>query len=279
MKDFSIFKNRYFIKADFILENPIHIGKGVSLAPTGTDLPVIKTPEDLPYIPGSSVKGVFRSEFERIIRTFESLEIILDANIKLGACNIFVDTEKCISQEKLEQLKEKCRENGKINDEKFTREILDNSCTVCKLFGSTEIASRIYFKDMFLNIKDISLKTEIRDGIAIDRDTGTTKKGAKFDYEIVPSKYCFKFEVILENVEIWQVQLFSLMLKEWEKGNIAIGGKKSIGLGFGKLQNIEIKKIEAKDILEYLIDDKKEIVKLDQLIENFNKKIKGGKNA
>ena len=71
MKDFSTFKNRYFIKADFILESPIHVGKGVSLEPTGTDLPVIKTPEGRPYIPGSSIKGVFRSELINTANSFK----------------------------------------------------------------------------------------------------------------------------------------------------------------------------------------------------------------
>lgn len=289
MNDFHSFKNRYFITAELGMERPLHIGKGASLEPVGTDLPVVKTREGLPYIPGSSIKGVLRSELERMLKTLDSQKIKLKGNKQIWACNIFEEREKCIPQRKganpdrrsKKELEEESKENGKINEEKFTQKIIENSCTACSLFGSTEIASRIYFKDTFLSDKSTHIKTEIRDGVAIDRDTGTAKKGAKFDYEIVPSGSRFKFEAILENVEPWEVGLLGLVLKSWERGEIAIGGKTSAGLGWGKLENIVVEKVEGKDILNYAINNKKEPADLDTLIQELQNKLemKKGENA
>jgi CRISPR-associated RAMP protein (TIGR02581 family) len=281
MNDFYSFKNRYFITAELILDRPLHIGKGTSLEPTGTEMPILKTPDGRPYLPGSSVKGVIRSEFERMLRTLDSLRVKMNGN-RIWACNIFDEKEKCIPQHKginpnrksIEELEEECKEKGRINEEKFTQRIMENCCTACSIFGSTEIASRIYFKDIFILERNIAIKTEIRDGVAIDRDTGTAKKGAKFDYEIAPAGCSFKFEAILDNVETWEVGLIGLVLQSWQAGGIAIGGKKSSGLGWGRLQNIKLEKVDEKGLLAYLIENKKESVDFNSLIKELKNKLK-----
>ena len=270
MKDFSSFQNRYFVTAELVMEKPLHIGKGASLEPVGTDLPVIKTADGLPFIPGSSVKGVLRSKIERILRTLDSQKIKLGGR-RIWACNIFDEKEKCISRESKKELE-------KESEEKFTQKILERSCTACSLFGSTEIASRIYIKDMPL-IDEIGLRTEIRDGIAIDRDTGTVKEHAKFDYEVVPAKTRFKFEAVLENVEPWEVGLFGVVLKLWERGDIAIGGMTSRGLGWGRLENIRIEKVNGKDLVEYILNGKRRPVNLEEYVEEFQSKLEEGENA
>lgn len=286
MKDFSSFQNRYFVTAELVMEKPLHIGKGASLEPVGTDLPVIKTADGLPFIPGSAVKGVLRSEIERILRTLDSQRIKLGGR-RIWACNIFDEKEKCIPQHKgtgsnrksREELEEESKgRDGKIEEEKFTQKILEHSCTACSLFGSTEIASRIYIKDMPL-IDEIGLRTEIRDGIAIDRDTGTVKEHAKFDYEVVPAKTRFKFEAVLENVEPWEVGLFGVVLKLWERGDIAIGGMTSRGLGWGRLENIRIEKVNGKDLVEYILNGKRRPVNLEEYVKEFQNKLEEGENA
>lgn len=285
MNDFSSFKNRYYINADIVMERPLHIGKGASLEPIGTDLPVIKTPDERPYIPGSSIKGVLRTLFEKYSRTMES------QNIEIGgksarACDILDEKNRCITTDKRKAFEnvamEECeKDDKKTYEEEFTKNVLANSCQACVLFGSPEMASKVYIKDAFLIDKDYPIKTEIRDGVAIDRDTGTTKPGMKFDYEIVPAGASFKLEAILENVEDWEVGLFGLLLKSWERGEIAIGGKSSIGLGWGKLENIKIERIESADLLDFLIDGKKKPIELNTFIEPLKTKLKkvGDENA
>lgn len=275
MSDFSSFDNRYYISADIVMERPLHIGKGASLEALGTDMPVIKTPEDKPYIPGSSLKGVLRTQFEKYVRTMASQNLKFNGK-QLCVCDI-LDENRCISIEKREifekEAKEECKKYKKKNyDEILTQKIIENSCTACILFGSHEMASKIYIKDAFLN--NGRIKTEIRDGVAIDRDTGTAKSHAKFDYEIVPAGSSFKFEVILENVEPFEIGLFGLILKLWERGEIAIGGKTSAGLGWGKLKNVELKCVEKSDIVEFLISGKKKPADLNEFVNRLRKELK-----
>lgn len=278
MNDFSKFKNRYFITADLIMERPLHIGKGGSLEPVGTDLPVVKDALGIPYIPGSSLKGVLRAFAERLLRTFDEVKYKHDGK-RICACNPLDDKEKCIppkknmnpSRKSLEELEDEAKNGGnKVDDKKFTNLIFNNSCTACSIFGSGSIASRIYFKDAYLTNKDDLLHlSEIRDGVAIDRDTGTAKSGAKFDYEIVPSEAKFGLEVIVENLEDWEIGFFLSLFMMWERGEIALGGKSTSGLGWNKLENVETKIVNESNLLDYVINGSKNPIDTKTLIGKF----------
>ncbi|MCG2738571.1 MAG: CRISPR-associated RAMP protein Csx7 [Thermoplasmatales archaeon] len=280
MSDFSSFENRYYISADIIMERPLHIGRGASLEPLGTDLPVIKTSDNNPYIPGSSIKGVLRAQFEKYLRAMDSQNIKLNGK-KLHACDILDEKKRCISIEKRNSIEKEvnyeCKKNpAKIYDEELTERIIKNSCTACRLFGSHEMASKVYIKDAFL---EGSIKTEIRDGVAIDRDTGTAKSGAKFDYEIVPAGATFRFETILENTEPHEVGLFGLILKSWERGDIAVGGKTSAGMGWGVLKNLKLEYVEISDIVDFLVSGTKKGADLSKFVNQLKEVLKKEVNA
>lgn len=278
MSDFLSFQNRYFVTAELVMEQPLHIGKGISLEPVGTDLPIITTKEGLPFIPGSSVKGVVRSELERILRTFEAQKIAINTEI-LTACDVF--GEPCVSDKEKEELEKSSKKNGKVDEAGFTQKLWERTCTACRIFGSPWIASRVYIKDMpLLDSEELFRLSEIRDGVAIDRDTGTAKAHMKFDFEVVPAKARFKFEMVLENVEPWEVGLLGLILKLWARGEIAIGGMTSRGLGWGRLENIRIEKVDRADLIEYILNEQKQPVNLEECIKEFKKKlVKEGEDA
>ncbi|SRR5579884_839319 len=283
MNDFSKFTNRYFITADLLMERPLHIGKGTSLEPIGTDLPVIKDAFEVPYIPGSSLKGVLRVFAERLLRTFGEMGYNHNGK-RLWACNPLDDKEKCIPPKKsmnpyaksLEELEDEAKNGSdKIDDEKLTKLILDNSCTACSIFGSGVVASRIYFKDAYLtNDKDLLRRSEIRDGVAIDRDTGTAKSGAKFDYEIVPSGAKFGIEIIFENVEEWEAGFIFALLHSWEKGELALGGKSTSGLGWNKLEGVKTEMVNGSNLLDYVIKGSKNPVDTKTLVDKFQSGLK-----
>jgi CRISPR/Cas system CSM-associated protein Csm3 (group 7 of RAMP superfamily) len=44
--------------------------------------------------------------------------------------------------------------------------------------------------------------TYVRDGVAIDRKTGKTKDGAKYDIEVVQKGAIFEGEMVVENTEL-----------------------------------------------------------------------------
>jgi len=273
---FEIFKNRYFISAEIVLQTPLHIGKGISLKPIGTDLPVIKDVFDKPYIPGSSLKGVIRFQTERILRSIEKFKDKF--GVKMMACDPLVD--QCVNDEKRKELREKHTKNGNLSEEAFLSELWDETCLACRIFGSQWFASRIYFKDAYLLDEGNFYKTEIRDGVAIDRDTGTAKSKMKYDYEVVPPGVKFKFEIILENMQDWEVGLICLVLKLWKEGQIAIGGKTSVGLGWGSLDKIRIEKIDLNKLVDFIFDpSKKDVFNFEDLLNVFKTKLEDQKNA
>jgi len=75
----------------------------------------------------------------------------------------------------------------------------------------------------------------VRDGVAIDRDTETAAEGLKYDFEAVPSGVGFRFEMVIENASDAELGLALLGLREFEMGNVALGGAASRGLGSVKL--------------------------------------------
>src|SRR5258708_31231874 len=59
-------RNRYVFKGKLVMQTALHIGGGrVTLS--SSDSPVVLTPEQKPYIPGSSFKGALRSTVEKIV--------------------------------------------------------------------------------------------------------------------------------------------------------------------------------------------------------------------
>jgi len=275
MSDFFLFKNRYFITADVVMSSPSHIGKGESLEAVGTDAPVVKDLEGRPYIPGSSLKGMVRSEFESVLRGMDAQGITYNGK-RLWACNLFEDRERCIPLKFKEEMEEES-EKTERPDEELTNRIRGNLCTVCSIFGSTEMASRVHLKDAVLNnLGELIRVSEIRDGISIDRDTGTVRRGAKFDYEIVPAGARFGLEIVMENVDEWEVGLFLLLLKSWERGEMAIGGKTSRGLGWSKLENLQIQRVNRDKLVDYLLSGFRETVSQQNIIKSVEIGIKGG---
>jgi CRISPR-associated protein Csm3 len=65
MNTFWQFENRWLITATLRMKTALSVGSRASLLPAGSDLPVIKTPEGVPFIPGSSLKGVIRTYVEQ----------------------------------------------------------------------------------------------------------------------------------------------------------------------------------------------------------------------
>jgi CRISPR-associated RAMP protein (TIGR02581 family) len=193
---------------------PILVKSGIASI-SGPDMSFVKTyrngkPE--PYIPGSSLKGVFRSHVERIINTIN-------------------DTKACVPYETNTDDPYCSCGNKFKNEENRTKQkiqksvVYQNSCPVCKLFGSTHFVGRISISDAYAVGKPIE---EPRDCVAIDRYTGGN--AGKFDIMPVVSG-SFETSIYLRNFEIWQLGLLMIILKDLEDGYIYIGMGKSRGFG------------------------------------------------
>lgn len=179
------------------------------------------------YIPGSSLKGVIRSYCERIART-----------LGVPCCDPLIndDVNGCSCGKKVETEKE--RRGGKIPVPEIYKNV-SLSCLICKIFGSTGIASRFFIEDAYPRGNPNQVE---RKGIAIDRSKGAAQKGALFSLNTVTENAHFETEIHIRNFELWQIGLIGLALRNMFNGQIRIGFSKSRGLGKvkGKISELTI---------------------------------------
>ena len=202
------------------------------------------------YFPGSSLKGIFRSHIEKVIRTLNNGIV----------CNPFVRTEEKTNRQGNQlvcpdyaevscgdKFEVRQRDQLRVNNvlwehskEKVTNEqAYHDSCPVCRLFGSTSFIGRVAISDAYiLNTGTI----EQRDGVGIDRFTGGAASGAKFELEVVSSGTTFETDIYVRNFEVWQLGMLMLIVQDLEDELIRIGSGRSRGLGNikGEISEVQI---------------------------------------
>lgn len=251
---FEKFENRVIISGVLETSTGLHIGSSYARgAESDTDSPVMKDAAGQPIIPGSSFKGALRSTVEKIA-----------SGLGMSFCYI---TSKgnfdCIStnrklQDELKELQDEFEKEKKEGDEGTQEENMQALlCDVCQLFGSPYMSSRVFIKDLLCLSDDV--RYEIRDGVAIDRDSETAGDRLKYDFEVVPSKTRFSFEAVAENITERLLGLLLIGLKQLEgdesdgsAGKVPLGGMKSRGLGW---VDLSLSKIEVVDNKGDLLDE------------------------
>ncbi|MEC4685201.1 MAG: CRISPR-associated RAMP protein Csx7 [Nitrospirota bacterium] len=215
--------NRYIITGELELLTPMSISSGK--ANPETDSPFIRTMNGTVYIPGSSLRGAFRSTVERILASL--------GNTKLTSCILFEDSTSkiCLAGNKKEKdnLLKKIEAN-QIDEDGIIAELDSKLCGVCKVFGSTFNISKVRFTDLY-PVSGTTPSVVKRDGVGIDRDTETAVDGAKFDYEVAEKDAQFHFEMIVENVDEADMAVLSIGLNELIRGELWVGGNAAAGLG------------------------------------------------
>src|SRR6266487_4893503 len=71
-------RNRYVFKGKLVMQTAFHIGGG-KVTLSHSDSPVVLTPTEEPFIPGSSFKGALRSTVEKLVPG-------LPTSAKLSSC-------------------------------------------------------------------------------------------------------------------------------------------------------------------------------------------------
>ena len=188
------------VKGTITLETGLHIGGSKStLDIGGLDSPVIKTPQGVPYIPGSSLKGKIRSLL----------------GLKEGSLDVKEDSDLLV---KMFGSSDKGRE------------------TVSRLIFRDAMLDEADFKSMFK--EDAILETtftEAKYENTIERKSGTTKGGLR-QIERVPAGAKFMLEIV---VNIFNTDTEDLVTKLKEGisllENNYLGGSGSRGYGKVKI--------------------------------------------
>jgi CRISPR-associated RAMP protein (TIGR02581 family) len=184
------------------------------------------------FLPGSSLKGVFRSHIEKVICSLKSRV----------ACYPFSGSEDKEADLELrrrdycDSCSAKFTGAGHSND--TTEQVYAQSCPVCRLFGSTGFIGRVAIGDAYLvegqvkeNDPEQRAIKEQRDGIGIDRLTGGASNGAKFELEVVTTGVAFETDIHLRNFEVWQLGMLFVVMQDMKDELIRIGSGRSRGLG------------------------------------------------
>jgi len=211
---FAKLEDRIIVQYKVTTKSDLHIGGHTTIEPSEVDNPVIKNIEGCPIIPGSSLKGVLRTEMERLLRG-------------LGLDDVCTPDKLC---------------NTKKNENK--------ECPICLVFGGAEMAASIRIKDSTADYK----KTLIRDGVAIDRQNRKARKGGKYDIEVVPKSTVFTGTLNIENsglTEFKHEKLGALLslIDFFNSCSGSIGH--AISRGFGEVK-IDIEKINVITAQNYL---------------------------
>src|SRR5579875_925478 len=174
------------------------------------------------FLPGSSLKGVFRSHIEKVICSLKPRV----------ACYPFSGPEDKEADIELRRrdYRDSCSAmfTGAGHSNDTTEKVYELSCPVCRLFGSTGFIGRIAIGDAYAVTEEIK---EQRDGVGIDRLTGGASSGTKFELEVVSTGVSFETDIHLRNFEIWQLGMLFVVMQDLEDELIRIGSGRSRGLG------------------------------------------------
>lgn len=196
-------------------ETPVSVGAGREASVGGVDNPVVRL-NGRPFIPGSSIKGVLRSEAERYVRALNG-----------DVCDVVADPDE-----------EKRRaDEGRV------------PCVVCRVFGGPTIASHVYF----MNAVPISYNVESRTCVSIFRLTGGQFPGRLYSVEYISPGCEFEWGFHVDGYDIvegsgLEVELINYLVRKMINEGVWIGRRRSTGHGLVKIR--ELRRVEREKIID-----------------------------
>ncbi|BBL47206.1 CRISPR-associated RAMP protein [Metallosphaera sedula] len=207
---------------------PLRIGSGKGSASfrDTTDNPIL-TRGDMPYIPGSSLKGALRSWLEanveglygRLGQKYTKVYPITARDNEVKSCVKSSDTQG---------------------------NQVEEYCIPCIIFGHKDLSARMNIMDATV---EGSFKVESYTGVSINRVFGGQSPGHLFTFDYVSPGAKFRFRSIIYNVNVeneteeWREQVrrgVVFLLRSLEEG-LFIGARKTTGAGLVKLQDIRVR--------------------------------------
>lgn len=226
LASFAALRNRLMVTGTLVSQTALRIGAGRDSNVISNDLPVLRDSRGTPFIPGASLKGAFRARIEALVRA------------------IAPDQASDI-----QQIEDRMRQEAVDWDD---AQVWSKSTMIDLTFGAPWLAGRIFFKDARVDPTLWFGQFEIRNGVALNRDTETVDQGKLYDYEVVPAGTSFDFALAMENAEPWQLGMITVALQPWVRGEVQMGGFRSRGLGYVQLQDMALRYVELHSVDDLL---------------------------
>jgi len=240
-RGFLSLKRRVWARCVVELKEPLHVGAGRDPV-SPIDLPVIRNASGVPVIPGSTLKGFFRSYLARLLTGYS-----LTGGKELRIGDTTIRLEPCIDS---------------VN-EKIKLEDWNKLCLLDRIFGSSgniSLASTIKFTDAMLTSDLREESTLKRTHVKIDSKRDVAERRMLVNVEAVKelvggesTKFVFTivFDELSEDFFRESNKLFYLLLLMLHKGIDAfLGGWRSRGYGHVIIKLESIRYATVKDLIE-----------------------------
>jgi len=214
------------IEGVIIVKDPLVIASGDSKKNIADLTPYIVPIKgvDVPCIPGSSLKGVIRSEVEYLLKEAHKDHSGIDC------CNIIDYRNSCggKNNRRIQRIMKDTRRNEELES------ILSKFCYACQLFGSPNYKGRVRLSDSFPVDNYSSYNLEKLHGIAIDRLSGENSPGSLYSIQYISPGSIFSFRLSGINLTTQQIGLLFASLYRLHWGYRRLGGFGT--KGFGKIK-------------------------------------------
>lgn len=202
------------------------------------------------YFPGTSLKGVLRSHFERTARTL----------VEGSVCLPYYDPGKAdsiplpVDSDAERAAAVGCGYRSTSDGATTTAAVYSESCAACRLFGSLRFGGRFSIGDAYPT-EDSKHTTSKRNGVGIDRYTGGTVPGVLFDLMVLEGG-TFETHLRVVNFEAWQLAAVNLLLIDLKDEILSIGSGTSRGLGRvkGEVKSYTLTYLKATKTFKGLAD-------------------------
>jgi CRISPR-associated RAMP protein (TIGR02581 family) len=232
--------------------DPVLIKSGYATL-DGPDMVPVQTLRDgaaTYYFPGTSLKGVLRSHFERIARTLRDGSVCLPYYDPKKAKDLPLPVDSAAERKSAVG----CGFRETASGKGTTAAIYSDSCAACRLFGSLRFGGRFSIGDAY-PIPGAKPVLTHRNGVGIDRYTGGTVPGVLFDLMVLEGG-TFETHLHVSNFELWQLAAVNFLLADLRDEIVSIGSGRSRGLGRvrGAVQSYTLTYVHRGDMLRGLYD-------------------------
>lgn len=195
----------------------------------GSTTDYLRNIDDIPYIPGTHIKGVMRTEAERILRCTEGIDCWITGDIDMvGASE---DNKRPFKT--CEKLK-----NGKYG------------CDVCRVFGMPHLSGDDNYREGKIRVTDFTAKGSVvsasRMHVSIDRNNLSKIERALFRTRVVPAGCQFTGYIITKVLNENEKKLLKGSMHSM--AHYGLRGERSRGLGSFDIESF--KSISYNDFLK-----------------------------
>ncbi|MHA1339633.1 MAG: RAMP superfamily CRISPR-associated protein [Promethearchaeota archaeon] len=235
----SCVNKRIIMTIEIRNDEDLHVGSEKEISISKVDLPILKSKNGQPLIPASSIKGVLRAYFSRIINNLSDTDA-QRYNLKKTPSNLS-ELEKEFTKE-----------------ENFQNKIsfIEKLGTIDKLFGISGLAANIIITDArYFTKENDQLPIRNRKHVKMDLNTDTNEN--LFDLEAVIDNSAFECKIIYDeigdqlynDVNYFIKEIFIPLLERNEGLELWIGGMKSRGYGHCTMKLKDKKEVGLLDLL------------------------------